>query len=239
MRPEKPVVGIVAKPVGMPREHLWHRLTLVDDLRLMVVENGGAAIGILPSEETMEFHQEDDLVYKTLSYEEIQDLDQELRLCRGLILQGGLASNYYEVVLAKLALARDMPVLGICAGFNNLLRAMGGDVKYDKTESHNIEDKDYRHRVLIREGTRMAEIMGAKEILTNSIHTMIATEEMITPYARVNMVSEDGLVEGIEIPEKKFAMGVKWHPEIMREDEAVRRLFAEFMRAVRECVQGV
>ena len=62
---------------------------------------------------------------------------------------------------------------------------------------------------------------------------------MITPYARVNMVSEDGLVEGIEIPEKKFAMGVKWHPEIMREDEAVRRLFAEFMRAVRECVQGV
>lgn len=239
MRTEKPVVGIVAKPVGMPREHLWHRLTLVDDLRLMVVENGGVAIGILPSEVTMEFHQEDDLVYKTLSYEEIQDLDQELRLCQGLILQGGLASNYYEVVLAKLALARDMPVLGICAGFNNLLRAMGGDVRYDKTESHNIEDKDYRHRVLIREGTRMAKIMGTKEILTNSIHTMIATEEMVVPYARVNMVSEDGLVEGIEIPGKKFAMGVKWHPEIMREDEMARRLFVEFMRAVREYAQGV
>lgn len=239
MRMEKPVVGIVPKPVDMPKGHLWHRFTLVDDLRLMVVENGGVAIGILPSEKTLEFHREDDLVVKSLSYEEIQDLDQELRLCQGLILQGGLASNYYEVVLAKLALARDVPVLGICAGFNNLLRAMGGDVKYDKTESHNVEDEKYRHKVLVREGTRMAEIMGEREILTNSIHTMIATEEMVAPYALVNMVSEDGLVEGIEIPGKKFAMGVKWHPEIMREEEAARRLLAEFMRTVREYAEEV
>ena len=111
MNENKPVVGIVAKPIEMPRKHLWHRLTLVDDFREIVLENGGIAIGILSSEKTLEFHQKDDLVQKELSYEEIRDLDQELQLCQGLILQGGLASNFYEVVLAKLALARDMPML--------------------------------------------------------------------------------------------------------------------------------
>lgn len=237
MNASKPIVGIVPKPVDVPKGHLWHRFTLVDDLRFLVVKNGGIAIGILPSEETLEFHWKDDLVVKSLSYSEIQDLDRELQLCRGLILQGGLASNYYEVVLAKLALARDMPVLGICAGFNNLLRAMGGDVMYDKTESHNIEDRKYRHKVLVREGTRLAEILGKKEIATNSIHTMIATEEMVTPYARVNAVSEDGLVEGFEILGKRFAVGVKWHPELLKDDEATKKLFAEFMRAVREYAQ--
>lgn len=234
----KPIVGIVSKPVNMTKSHLWHRFTLVDDLRFLVVKNGGIAIGILPSEETLEFHWEDDLVVKSLSYSEIQDLDQELQLCQGLILQGGLASNFYEVVLAKLALARDMPVLGICAGFNNLLRAMGGDVVYDKTESHNIENVEFRHKVLIREGTKLAEILGKREILTNSIHTMIATEEIVAPYARVNAVSEDGLVEGFEILGKRFAVGTKWHPELLRDDEATKKLFAEFMRAVRDYAQA-
>ena len=199
MNTSKPVVGIVAKPVSLPRGHLWYRLTLVDDLRLLVVENGGIAIGVLPSEKTLEFHKKDDLSYKELSYEEIQDLDQELKLCHGLILQGGSVSDFYEVVLAKLALARDMPILGICAGFNNLLRAVGGDVIYDKTESHNVEDEKYRHRVLIRDGTKLAEFLGNTEIMTNSIHTMIAKEEMVGPYARVNAVSEGGLGEGIGI----------------------------------------
>ena len=105
---------------------------------------------------------------------------------------------------------------------------------YDKTRKHNVEKAEYRHRVLIREGTRLAEILGEREIQTNSIHTMVATEEMVLPYAVVNAVSEDGLVEGIEIPRKRFALGTKWHPEIMKEDESARKIFAEFMRAVRE-----
>lgn len=233
MNGKKPIVGIVAKPYTMPK-HLWHRCTVVDDLRFMVVQNGGIAIAFLSSESTLNFHDGDEMIARTLDYQAVKDLDQELSLCQGMILQGGLSCNYYEVVLAKLALAHDMPILGICAGFNNLLRAVGGDVKYDKTERHNIEDKDYRHPVKIMPGTKMAEILGETEIKTNSIHNMIATPEMVKPFAKINALSEDGLVEGIEIPGKRFAVGTKWHPEIMAEEPTSQKLFQAFMQAVAE-----
>lgn len=238
MNMTKPVVGIVLKPIKMPEGHLWHRFTLIDDLRFLVVENGGIAIGILPTEARLEFNQKDDVMQGKLSDEEVRALDQELQLCQGLILQGGLASNYYEIALAKLALARDMPLLGTCAGFNNLLRAAGGKMIYDETGKHNFDNEEFRHKVLLREGTRLAGIIGEKEIWTNSIHKMVATEETVTPNVKISAMCEDGTVEGIEVPGKRFAIGVKWHPEILREDEATKKLFAEFMRTVREYAQA-
>ena len=81
---------------------------------------------------------------------------------------------------------KNKPIIGICAGFNNILR---------------------------------------------SIHSMIATKELVKPYAKISSYSKDGLVESFELPNKKFVMGIKWHPELLVEDEYVDRLFKKFIMA--------
>ena len=69
-----------------------------------------------------------------------------------------------------------------------------------------------------------------KEILkVNSIHDMIATKELVEPFAKISSYSEDGLVESFELENKKFIIGVKWHPELMLNEEHVNTLFKEFI----------
>ena len=69
-----------------------------------------------------------------------------------------------------------------------------------------------------------------KEILkVNSIHDMIATKELVEPFAKISSYSEDGLVESFELENKKFIIGVKWHPELMLNEEHVNALFKEFI----------
>ena len=138
-------------------------------------------------------------------------------------------SAKFEVEIAKIAIEKDIPIIGICGGFNNILRAVGGDVKEDVTGSHDYFDKEYRHEDTLVEDSKLYKIIGKKDLQVNSLHFMIATEEMVKPYAKVTAYSYDGLVEAFEIPDKKFVMGFKWHPELMIEEEYVHNIFKEFV----------
>jgi len=59
--------------------------------------------------------------------------------CDGIVIQGGLSSDDYEIKAAKYAIDNDIPILGICAGFNNIIRAMGG--KFLLLVIQNITEK--------------------------------------------------------------------------------------------------
>ena len=61
---------------------------------------------------------------------------------------------------------------------------------------------------------------------------MIAPKENVEKYAKISSVSDDGLVESFELEDKKFIMGIKWHPELMIEDEFTENLFKKF---IEEC----
>ena len=58
---------------------------------------------------------------------------------------------------------------------------------------------------------------------------MIAPKEKVEGYARISSLSYDGLVESFELDNKKFVLGIKWHPELMLEDELPDKLFKEFI----------
>ena len=58
---------------------------------------------------------------------------------------------------------------------------------------------------------------------------MIAPKEKVEKYARISSISYDDLVESFELDNKKFVMGIKWHPELMLEDEFSNKLFKEFI----------
>lgn len=165
-----------------------------------------------------------------LSDEEKNELYRQIDLCDGFILQGGLYSSNYEIEMAKRIIELDKPLIGICAGFNNILRALGTDVIEDKTKSHDIYDKNYRHEVTMIKGTKLYNLVNKDKYNVNSIHSMIAPKEKVENYVEISSISNDGLIESFELSNKKFVIGIKWHPELMLEDEFTKNLFKEFIK---------
>ena len=225
----KPIIGIIGKVQPQYGEDIWHRIDEVDEIRYLIVKNGGIAITLLPTEATLKFNDNDIKDDTVLSDEEKNELYRQIDLCDGFILQGGLYSSNYEIEMAKRIIELDKPLIGICAGFNNILRALGTDVIEDETKSHDVYDKDYRHEVVIINGTKLYDLINKDKYNVNSIHTMIAPKEKVEEYATISSLSYDGLVESFELNNKKFIIGIKWHPELMLEDEFPNKLFKEFI----------
>ena len=228
----KPIIGIIGKAQPQYGEDIWHRIDEVDEIRYLIIKSGGTAIMLLPTEETLKFNDNDIKDNTILSDEELNELYRQIDLCDGFILQGGLYSSNYEIEMAKRIIELDKPLIGICAGFNNILRALGTDVIEDKTKSHDIYDKGYRHEITIIKDTKIYELANKEKYRVNSIHSMIAPKEKVEGYAKISSVSYDGLVESFEIENKKFVVGIKWHPELMLEDNFTKKLFNRF---IEEC----
>ena len=226
---KKPIIGIIGKVQPQYGEDIWHRIDEVDEIRYLIVKNGGTAIMLLPTEITLKFNDNDIKDDTILSDEEKEELYRQIDLCDGFILQGGLYSSNYEIEMAKRIIELDKPLIGICAGFNNILRALGTDVIEDKTKSHDIYDKDYRHKISVIKGTKIYNLINEDEYNVNSIHSMIAPKEKIDGYAEISSISYDGLVESFELDDKKFIIGIKWHPELMLEDIFTNNLFEKFI----------
>lgn len=226
---KKPIIGIIGKVQPQYGEDIWHRIDEVDEIRYLIVKNGGIAIVLLPTEPTLKFNDNDIKDNSVLNEEEIKELYRQIDLCDGFILQGGLYSCNYEIEMAKRIIELDKPLIGICAGFNNILRALGTDVVEDKEKKHDKYDKNYRHTISIMKDTKLYDLVQKDKYEVNSIHTMIAPRANVEPYAKISSISEEGLVESIELPDKKFVLGVKWHPELMLNDECVDRIFKEFI----------
>ena len=86
------------------------------------------------------------------------------------------------------------------------------------------------HTVRVAKDSRLAALLGTDEVMTNSFHHQAVKEVAagFTPSAW----TADGVVEGIEAPGRRFALGVQWHPEGMfTTDSRARDLFAAFASA--------
>ena len=230
---KRPIIGIIGKVQPQYEEDIWHRIDEVDEIRYLIVENGGIAIMLLPTEATLKFNDNDIKDNTILSDEEKEELYRQIDLCDGFILQGGLYSSNYEIEMAKRIIELDKPLIGICAGFNNILRALGTDVIEDKTKSHDIYDKNYRHEITVIKDTKLYELINKNKYSVNSIHSMIAPKEKVEKYAKISSISYDGLVESFELNNKKFVIGIKWHPELMLEDEVTKKIFKVFIEECR------
>lgn len=228
---KKPIIGIVSKPKPKKEKNIWNKMYIADEIRYIIIKNGGLAISLLPTEETLKYNENDVMDMKELKQEEKEDICRLVELCDGIILQGGVSSSNYEIEYAKKAIELNKPLIGICAGFNNLLRAIGGDVIVDNTNSHYYLDKNYRHSIEIVKNTKLYNILKTKKLEVNSIHSMVAKKENVEPFAKISSYSEDGLVESFELVNKKFVMGIKWHPELMLNDKYVDNIFKEFINA--------
>ena len=225
----KPVIGIISKPNLFCDIELFSQQVIYDGVRNAILHNNGLAIGILPTKITNQFCTSDEVIDGTYFNEtELNDLYTLINKCDGIIIQGGLSSDDYEIKAAKYAIDNDIPVLGICAGFNNIIRAMGGRVFCMENTIHNTEDGSLVHENIIKEDTLLYDILKTNKVSVNSIHTMFANNEDIKDLD-ISAYSSDGYVEAVELKNKKFCLGVKWHPEFMLNDEKMNHIFKYFI----------
>ena len=144
-----------------------------------------------------------------------------------------------DLTLAKIARERGIPTLGICLGVQVMNIAAGGTLVQDidsqmQTEIEHVSEPEdrARHDVLIENDTRLASILGNREINVNSSHHQAIKK--IGDGLRVTAQAPDGIVEGLEDPKHPFYVGVQWHPEDMPREESASKIFRAFVEAARQ-----
>jgi putative glutamine amidotransferase len=134
-----------------------------------------------------------------------------------------------EMLLARAALAADLPILGICRGMQILTVAAGGRLHQHLPdalghEKHRPAPGVYgTHAARAAEGSRIAGLMGGDLEIHCYHHQGVAETGTLTATGW----TEDGLTEAVEDPLRKFVLGVQWHPELTRD----KRLFGALIGA--------
>jgi putative glutamine amidotransferase len=173
------------------------------------------------------------------------DLETVLGMCDGIMLTGSASNvhpSYYcedvldpslpqdrardetTLPLIRAAVARGMPIIAICRGFQEMNVALGGSLhqavqlvagKMDHRENPGLGlDEQYgdAHKVQIVQGGVLDSILGVREIPVNSLHGQGVNE--LAPGLAVEATAEDGLVEAFSVSAAPgFTLALQWHPE--------------------------
>ena len=222
----RPVIGITSYAQDA-RWGVWHMPAALVPLAYVdsIERAGGRAIVIPPVEEDAE--------------ETLDSLD-------GIVFSGGVdvdparygaeahpetdtpqtRRDAGEMALLQAALERDMPTLAICRGVQLLNVARGGDLIQHLPESigsdeHKQVPGEFAvHPVEIKDGSRLASIVGAGSDVTSHHHQglgRVGDGLVETAWAA------DGTLEAVEDPSLRFAVGVQWHPEAAGTRRSSRR----------------
>ncbi len=142
----------------------------------------------------------------------------------------------FEAQLMQAFLSADKPVLGICAGMQLLACLHGaklhGDVQASVSAPIHHYSRDAPHPVTLVADTRLQGAIGVRELAVNSFHK----EAIAETGARVRAAAHapDGVIEAIEIPEHRFAIGLQWHQErYAGRDHPGQGVFTAFIAATR------
>lgn len=145
----------------------------------------------------------------------------------------------FESVLIPLALKnKRLPILGICRGIQALNVFCGGTLLQDLSlakdpvlkHQQETDQSVPTHTLFIEPGTRLHRIFGKRRLRANSYHHQVV--DKVAPGWVVSARTEDGLIEGIERPGKRFLVGFQPHPELLVDDyPEFRKLFRAFVRA--------
>ena len=198
------------------------------------------------------------------------DIETLLERLDGIILTGSRSNvhpSYYDgpphaegtwedqardgttLPLIRAAVARGVPVLAICRGFQELNVALGGSLHQrlqdlpDRLDhsSPMVASRELRigkaHTIRITPGGWLHRLAGAGEIAVNSLHNQGVNQ--LAPGVVVEGTAPDGTIEAVNVvatpagPIPGFAIGVQWHPENdWLTDIVSRRIFEFFAEAV-------
>ena len=225
----RPVIGICAA-IERARWGAWDTLVLLSprNYSLAVQREGAIALMLSP----------DDAV--------ADEPDQLLDMLDGLILAGGsdvdpvsygadahpetrgtnADRDRFEIALARAALDRDMPLLGICRGMQMLNVACGGTLiqHLDDIETHRHTPGAFcGHDVELDPRSLAARAAGSDRVAVKSHHHQ-GVDRIGDGIEATGHSPGSDLVEAIEVPDRQFALGVLWHPEEDEGSQVIRAL---------------
>jgi putative glutamine amidotransferase len=221
----KPIIGITPSPSDDVFDHgTFRRYCMSTTYVDAVLAVGGVPFIIPPS---------------------LQDLDQLYQTLDGIIFSGGSdldpalfeedahETTYgidperdgFDLVAVREAVARDIPMLGICRGIQSINVALGGTLLQDIASSvpnaiphrqHGLGKSQHEtsHTVTIQESNNLLrQIHGMSEIETNSYHHQAVKR----PAANLEVIAttSDGIIEAMWHPGMRFGLAVQWHPEML------------------------
>lgn len=232
MKEVRPLIGIPAVPTYDDEQDAI--MALYQDYKDVVYQNGGIPFLINP------IAKEDYVNTRLRNMKplttEAKELYYEMTdMCAGIIIPGGYKIHLFAEEIAKYAIRKDIPILGVCLGMQLLAKIENSKnvlVRNETPIEHKQRGEQYVHDLNIVDGTKLHEILQKDTIRVNSVHRFHISH---VNHFKVNSYSEDGLIEGIELPGKKFVIGVQWHPEKMMEyDENANRLWRAFMEEAKK-----
>ncbi len=237
----RPVIGITSYAQDA-RWGVWHLPAALVPLAYVdaIERAGGRAVVIPPAEE---------------------DVEETLDALDGIVFSGGAdvdparygaeahpetdtpqtRRDAGEMALLQAALERDMPTLAICRGFQLLNVARGGDLIQHLPEAvgHDVHKQvpgEFAvHPVEVKEGSRLAAIVGASSDVTSHHHQALGR---VGDGLVESAWAADGTLEAVEDPSLRFAVGVQWHPEA-GEDAALFEALVEQAREYRSARDAV
>jgi putative glutamine amidotransferase len=225
----RPVIGMAAA-VERVRWGAWEEVAeLVPATYAAAVQRAGGMALLLPPDD-----------------EVVERPDEALDLVDALLLAGGSdidPASYgadpspeietvfperdrFELALARRALERDMPVLGICRGMQLLNVARGGTLvqHLDEAGPHRPMPGAYgEHDVELEPGSLAARAAGVARCDVKSHHHQ-AVDRLGDGLVVTGRAAHDGLVEALEAPAHRYALGVLWHPEENEESPVIGSL---------------
>lgn len=141
----------------------------------------------------------------------------------------------FDLAIIEQALHRDIPILGICAGMQLLGGLTGCKMTHNVHERYTTDidhmkgapAEEYCHDIHIVAGTILASIYACDTARVNSAHreAVICCPEGVV----ISAYAPDSVIEAIELPDKRFALGVQWHPEFFDDDPVI----CAFIRAAK------
>ncbi|GGD15004.1 gamma-glutamyl-gamma-aminobutyrate hydrolase family protein [Aquisalinus flavus] len=144
-----------------------------------------------------------------------------------------------EMYWARRAREENVPVLGICRGAQLLNVAHGGSLHHDLAGTY--ENAEYptgfwahtffRKTINVEQGSLLAGILGTRRTQVNSLHRKAI--DRVGDGLRVTAREENGIVQAIEDPTRRFYLGVQFHPEFLIYRSRFMNLFRRLVEAAR------